>query len=98
MGRLIFCAPSASNGNLAREQTDRDCRAATAPNGADGAEDDESGSEGTDEGGEEEHADGAGSGAAHLLARSDPAARFARKLLKKAQTRRRKKRRKKRKG
>ena len=98
MGRLIFCAPSASNGNLAREQTERDCRAATAPNGADGAEDDESGSEGTDEGGEEEHADGVGSGAAHLLARSDPAARFARKLLKKAQTRRRKKRRKKRKG
>ena len=98
VGRLIFCAPSASNGNLAREQTERDCRAATAPNGADGAEDDESGSEGTDEGGEEEHADSAGSGAAHLLARSDPAARFARKLLKKAQTRRRKKRRKKRKG
>ena len=98
VGRLIFCAPSASNGNLAREQTERDCRAATAPNGADGAEDDESGSEGTDEGGEEEHADGVGSGAAHLLARSDPAARFARKLLKKAQTRRRKKRRKKRKG
>ena len=96
-GSLSFCAPSASNGNLACEQTERDRRAATAPNGADGAEDDESDSEGTDEGGEEEHADGAGSGAARLLARSDPAARFARKLLKKAQ-RRRKKRRKKRKG
>jgi len=100
-GSLSFCAPSASNGNLACEQTERDrraaMRAATAPNGADGAEDDESDSEGTDEGGEEEHADGAGSGAARLLARSDPAARFARKLLKKAQ-RRRKKRRKKRKG
>jgi hypothetical protein len=96
-GSLSFCAPSASNGNLACEQTERDRRAATAPNGADGAEDDESDSEGTDEGGEEEQADGAGSGAARLLARSDPAARFARKLLKKAQ-RRRKKRRKKRKG
>ena len=96
-GNLSFCAPSASNGNLACEQTERDRRAATAPNGTDGAEDDESDSEGTDEGGEEEHADGAGSGAARLLARSDPAARFARKLLKKAQ-RRRKKRRKKRKG
>ena len=96
-GSLSFCAPSASNGNLACEQTERDRRAATAPNGADGAEDDESDSEGTDEGGEEEHADGAGSGAARLLGRSDPAARFARKLLKKAQ-RRRKKRRKKRKG
>ena len=96
-GSLSFCAPSASNGNLACEQTERDRRAATAPNGADGAEDDESDSEGTDEGGEEEHADGAGTGAARLLARSDPAARFARKLLKKAQ-RRRKKRRKKRKG
>jgi hypothetical protein len=96
-GSLSFCAPSASNGNLACEQTERDRRAATAPNGADGAEDDESDSEGTDEGGEEEHADGAESGAARLLARSDPAARFARKLLKKAQ-RRRKKRRKKRKG
>ena len=96
-GSLSFCAPSASNGNLACEQTERDRRAVTAPNGADGAEDDESDSEGTDEGGEEEHADGAESGAARLLARSDPAARFARKLLKKAQ-RRRKKRRKKRKG
>jgi hypothetical protein len=96
-GSLSFCAPSASNGNLACEQTERDRRATTAPNGADGAEDDESDSEGTDEGGEEEQADGAGSGAARLLARSDPAARFARKLLKKAQ-RRRKKRRKKRKG
>ena len=96
-GNLSFCAPSASNGNLACEQTERDRRAATAPNGTDGAEDDESDSEGTDEGGEEEQADGAGSGAARLLARSDPAARFARKLLKKAQ-RRRKKRRKKRKG
>lgn len=96
-GNLSFCAPSASNGNLACEQTERDRRAATAPNDADGAEDDESDSEGTDEGGEEEHADGAGSGAARLLARSDPAARFARKLLKKAQ-RRRKKRRKKSKG